>query len=164
MSKGQGAEEQRRLATDRILAIDYGARRIGLAISDPLGITAQGLDTLQASSPKQALRALEALIEQRGVHTIVVGIPKNMDGTEGEQAAEVRAWAMQLEGSTGRRVVLWDERLTTVAAHQAMHAMGLKINRKRKGDVDRIAATMILREYLDSTTHEGLEYASKGQD
>jgi putative Holliday junction resolvase len=162
-SQATSAGKQKGEDTSRILAIDYGARRIGLAVSDPLGITAQGLDTLRVTSAKRALAGLEALIREQEVGTIVVGVPRNMNGTEGEQAGRVRKWAALLEKNTGCRLVLWDERLSTKAAHRAMHEMGLETGRKRKAEVDRIAATMILREYLDRNADRGLQHAPEGQ-
>lgn len=122
-------------------------------------MTAQGLDTLSVPSAQHALAVLEALIQEHGVDTIVVGIPKNMDGTEGKQAARVRKWAARLEQRTGCRVVPWDERLTTVAAHQTMHALGARVSQATKHDVDRIAATILLSEYLDCAAHRGPQHA-----
>ena len=114
---------------------------------------------MSVSSAKHALGVLEALIQEQGVDTIVVGIPKNMDGTEGEQAARVRKWAARLEQRTGCRVVPWDERLTTVAAHQTMHALGVRVSQATKHDVDRIAATILLAEYLDRAADRGPQHA-----
>jgi len=133
--------------SNRILAIDYGERRIGLAISDALGFTAQGLPTLNVSSMKKALRAIQEIMAEYQVNTLVVGLPRNMDGTEGPEANKVRTFARRLEERTGAQLILWDERLTSRAALRTMQDMGLK-TKGRKGDIDRIAATLMLEEYL----------------
>ena len=131
----------------RILAIDYGSRRIGLALSDPLGITAQGLETLEVNSAEEALERLEDLASTYEVSRVVVGIPINMDGSYGEKAEEVAGFARALEKGTGLPVALWDERLTSVAAMRTMHEMGVR-TKGRKKDLDRIAATILLQGYL----------------
>jgi len=137
----------------RILAIDYGNRRIGLAITDPLGITAQGLDTLVVGSRKEAMRRVSETIDSWKVTTILLGMPLNMDGTRGERAEEVATLAERLRSSTGLPVILWDERLTSQAAARTMHRLGVKL-KGRKRDVDRIAATMMLQEYLHHVSLE----------
>jgi len=132
----------------RILAVDYGERRVGLALSDPLGITAQGLETVEVNSLKEAISTIKRLLVEHDVKEVVVGHPRNMDGTEGEAAVRVSRFAHTLERETGLRVKLWDERLTSVAALRAMHEMDVKI-KGRKGKLDSIAATMILQSYLN---------------
>ena len=137
----------------RILSIDYGTRRIGLALSDLLGITAQGLDTLQVRSLDQALERIAEIAAQSEVGALLVGLPKNMDGTSGKQTEAVRAFGEQLSQKTGIPVRFWDERWTSRAAMRTMHEMGLK-TKGRKRDVDRIAATMMLQEYLSAISNE----------
>ncbi len=133
----------------RILAVDYGRRRIGLAVSDPLGITAQGLETVAGGSLKRAAVAVAQVAEAQEAGEIVVGLPLNMDGSAGEMAAEAGAFAAEVERRTGLPVRRWDERLTSVAAHRAMREMGVR-TKGRKGDVDRMSAVLILQGYLDS--------------
>ncbi|OPX31986.1 MAG: Holliday junction resolvase RuvX [Candidatus Latescibacteria bacterium 4484_181] len=138
----------------RILAIDYGERRIGLAVSDPLGITAQGLETLSVSCPQDALSKIEQLVKTFRVSEIILGLPVNMDGTRGCRAQEVSGFAERLRKRTGLSVTLSDERLTSVAAHRILHRMGLKIKDKKR-DVDRIAAQMLLQDYLEKYSNRG---------
>ena len=138
----------------RILSIDYGDRRIGLAVSDPLGITAQGLDTLVVNSRKDAMRRIFQVIATWEATTILLGMPLNMDGTRGQRAEEVVVLAERLRSDTGLPVILWDERLTSQAAIRTLHRLGVKL-KGRKRDVDRIAATMMLQEYLESVSGTG---------
>ena len=133
----------------RILALDLGKRRIGLAISDPLGITAQGLPNLERSNKRADLAALAILAHERGVGKILMGNPMNMGGAEGRQSAWVRDFAAALERSTGLPVEFWDERLTTVEAHRVLRASGISIE-KRAAAVDRLSAVILLQSYLDS--------------
>lgn len=137
----------------RILSIDYGSRRIGLALSDLLGITAQGLDTLQVRSADQAIERIAEIAAQSEVGTLLIGLPKNMDGTSGKQTEAVRTFGEQLSQKTELPVRFWDERWTSRAAMRTMHEMGLK-TKGRKRDVDRIAATMMLQEYLTAMSNE----------
>ena len=137
----------------RILAIDYGDRRIGLAISDPLGITAQGLDTLLVGSRKEAMRRISETIASWKVTAVLLGMPLNMDGSRGERAEKADALAEWLRSGLGLPVVLWDERLTSQAAARTMHQLGVK-SRGRKRDLDRVAATMMLQEYLHHVSLE----------
>lgn len=138
----------------RILGIDYGRKRIGLAISDPLGITAQGLPTLERRDlaggidMDMDMEALSGIIREREVGEMVVGLPKNMDGTIGESAREVLAFVEVLKERFGLRVHLMDERLSTVRAHRAMKEGGLS-RKKRTGKVDMLSAQLILQGYLD---------------
>jgi putative Holliday junction resolvase len=136
-------------ATTRILALDLGKRRIGLAISDPLGITAQGLPNLVRTNKRADLAALEELIRQRGVGRILMGNPINMGGSEGRQSAWVREFAEALQMRTGLPVQLWDERLTTVEAGRVLRASGISIE-KRAAAVDKLSAVILLQSYLDS--------------
>ncbi|MDE3165832.1 MAG: Holliday junction resolvase RuvX [Acidobacteriota bacterium] len=136
-------------ATSRILALDLGKRRIGLAISDPLRITAQGLPNLERTNKRADLAALEALIREREVGLILMGNPVNMRGTEGRQSAWVREFAADLVKWTGLEVKLWDERLTSVEAGRVLRASGISIA-KRAAAVDKLSAVILLQSYLDS--------------
>ncbi|MFZ0934104.1 MAG: Holliday junction resolvase RuvX [Bryobacteraceae bacterium] len=136
-------------AHSRILALDLGKRRIGLAISDPLGITAQGLPNLERANKRSDLDALERLARDREVGLFLMGNPVNMAGNEGRQSAWVREFAGALERRTGVPVKLWDERLTTVEAGRVLRASGISIQ-KRAAAVDRLSAVILLQSYLDS--------------
>jgi putative Holliday junction resolvase len=133
----------------RILALDLGKKRIGLAISDPLGVTAQGLPNLVRTNKRSDLAALELLVRERGVSTILLGNPLNMGGAEGRQSRWVREFAGALEECTGLAVKLWDERLTSVEAGRVLRASGISIE-KRAAAVDRLSAVILLQSYLDS--------------
>ncbi|MDP4093249.1 MAG: Holliday junction resolvase RuvX [Bacillota bacterium] len=134
----------------RILGIDYGDSRIGLALSDPFGWTAQGIDTLSCKNGlENAVKEIVRIVSENKVEKIVIGLPKNMNGTLGPRGEKTQAFAEKIAQRTGIEVVAWDERLTTVAANRTMHEMGTKTS-KKKGLVDRIAAVYILQGYLDS--------------
>jgi putative Holliday junction resolvase len=133
----------------RILALDLGKKRIGLAISDPLGITAQGLPNLVRARKRADLAALEQLVRERQVGLILMGNPINMRGDEGRQSAWVREFAEALEKRTGLPVKLWDERLTSVEANRVLRSSGISIE-KRAAAVDRLSAVILLQSYLDS--------------
>lgn len=132
----------------RILGIDFGERRIGLALSDALGITAQGLPTLDTKKTKDIFTHLENIIKEKNVTKVVVGMPKNMNGTIGFKGMEVREFIQALIKKTKIDVIPWDERLSSVQSLKAMREMGIK--QKHKGVVDRISATLILQSYLDN--------------
>ena len=135
-----------------MLGLDVGDRRIGVSYADGLGLTAQGLETFERKGLEYDLRYMSGLIANRGVKTLVVGLPRNMDGTEGPQSQKVREFIGQvlsrLENYPAPEIVWWDERLTTVAAHRIMLDGDLS-RKKRKGKVDKIAAVLILQGYLD---------------
>lgn len=133
----------------RILALDFGKRRIGLAISDELGITAQGLDTLERTNIREDLQHLAQLIAEKNVGLILMGNPLHMSGAESRQAEHVRDFASRLSERTGVKVEYWDERLTTVAAQRVLKESGISIQ-KRARAVDRLAAVILLESYLDS--------------
>lgn len=139
----------------RILALDLGKRRIGLAISDPLGITAQGLPNLVRSRKRDDLEALDRLIKEHEVGMILLGNPINMGGAEGRQSGWVREFAGALERRTGLPIQLWDERLTTVEAGRVLKESGIGIE-KRAAAIDRLAAVILLQSYLDSGRGAGL--------
>jgi putative Holliday junction resolvase len=140
----------------RILALDLGKRRIGLAISDPLGITAQGLPNLVRTNKRADLTALEELIREREVGMILMGNPINMGGSEGRQSAWVREFAEAIVKRTGLEVRLWDERLTTVAANRVLRESGISLE-KRVAAVDRLSAMILLESYLESLNYRRAE-------
>ena len=133
----------------RILAIDLGKRRIGLAVSDPLGITAQGLPNLVRGRKREDFDALDRLIREREVGMILLGNPINMGGVEGRQSGWVREFAEALEKRTGLPVRLWDERLTTVEAGRVLRESGISLE-KRNAAIDRLSAVILLQSYLDA--------------
>ena len=139
--------------TPRVLALDLGKKRIGLAISDPLGITAQGLPNLVRTNKRSDLKALAALANEHGIGLILMGNPIGMRGEEGRQSAWVREFAEDLERATGLPVRLWDERLTTVEAQRALQAAG-KNTKQSKKIIDQVAAQILLQSYLDSLQWE----------
>lgn len=139
----------RLLTHRRILALDLGKKRIGLAISDPLGITAQGLPNLNRSNKRADLAALEALAREREVGIFLMGNPINMRGDEGRQSGWVREFARALQSRTGLEVKFWDERLTSVEAGRVLRSSGISIE-KRAAAVDRLSAVILLQSYLDS--------------
>lgn len=133
----------------RILGLDIGSKTIGIALSDPLGYTAQGIKTIIRKSKKSDLEELKNLCLQYQVDTIVAGLPKNMNGTIGPQGEKVISLCELIKSETNLPLKLWDERLTTVAANRAMLEADLS-RAKRKKIVDKMAATYILQGYLDS--------------
>ena len=143
---------QSKTAKGRILALDLGKKRIGLALSDPLGITAQGLPTLQRTNIRADLAALDHLIAEREVTLILMGHPLHMTGREGRQAEYTREFAGRLAEWTGVEIRFWDERLTTVEAQRVLRESGVSLA-KRTRAVDRLAAVILLASYLDSEAH-----------
>ncbi len=141
----------------RVLGIDYGGRRIGLAISDPMGMIAHGLPTLKNESEEQVLKALGALIQEREVEAIALGLPRNMNDTLGPQAQKVMQFAEKL-AVFGKPVHLVDERLTSERAHRAMDEAGFSFAKQRRS-VDRMAAQFILQLHLDSTRSKAADAA-----
>ena len=140
----------------RILGLDYGTKTVGVAVSDPLLLTAQGVEMIRRKSAgklRQTLARIEELVEQYEVETIVLGYPKNMNNTEGDRCEQTKELKEMLERRTGLPVVLWDERLTTVAADQSMMEMGIR-RENRKDYVDEIAAIFILQGYLDYLSNQ----------
>ena len=133
----------------RVLGLDVGARRIGIAISDPLGITAQGLDTLHRKNKKYDFSCLHRLIRDYEVVEIVVGLPLRMSGAEGAQAEKIQAFADDLRKHFKLPVHLWDERLTSAEANRLLRETDLSIE-KRGQAVDRMAAILILQGWMES--------------
>ena len=133
----------------RILALDVGKKRIGLALSDPLGITAQGLPTLYRTTIREDLAALDELVRTHDVKLLLVGHPLNMSGTEGRQVVYTKEFAERLRGRTDVEVRYWDERLTSVEAGRVLRSSGISIE-KRARAVDRLSAVLLLESFLDS--------------
>ena len=140
----------------RIMGLDFGSKTVGVAVSDSLLLTAQGLEIIRRKEEnklRQTLARIEELIVEYEVEEIVLGLPKNMNATEGVRVELTNEFKEKLERRTGLPVVMWDERLTTVAADKAMIEAGIR-REKRKDYVDMIAATLILQGYLDSRGRE----------
>lgn len=131
----------------RIMAIDYGDARTGVAISDATGLLAGFTTVIPSRRPEKTLEDLAVLVKEHGVEEIVMGFPRNMDGSEGPRAELYRAFAEQVEQATGLKPVLWDERRTTIEAHAILHTGGKKMKDHRK-NVDAVAASLILEGYL----------------
>ena len=132
----------------RVMAIDYGDQRIGLAVSDPTGLLCGEAWTMQEWNMERASQRIAEEAARREVSTLVLGLPKNMDGSEGARAEKSRAFAALLEADSGLEVVLWDERRSSIEAHAILHAAGKKEKLHRK-TVDAVAASLILQGYLD---------------
>ncbi|HTM49324.1 MAG TPA: Holliday junction resolvase RuvX [Bryobacteraceae bacterium] len=132
----------------RILALDFGKRRIGLAVSDELGITAQGLPTVQRKNLRSDLAELARIMQERSVGRILMGDPRHMSGDVGAQAEAARHFSKQLARHTGKPVEMWDERLTTVEASRVLRESGISIA-KRARAVDQLSAVILLQSYLD---------------
>lgn len=133
----------------RILGIDYGERRIGLAISDPLGIIALSLPTLDTKKVKDVFEEIKTIVKEKDVEKIVLGLPRNMDGTIGEKGEKVKEFASKLKEKIGKKIDFWDERLTSVESLKILREEKKKIKREKK-IVDQISAVLILQGYLDN--------------
>ena len=133
----------------RKIALDIGTVRIGIATSDPMGIIASGYETFVRTKDYETdLKNIARLAEEKQADTFVLGLPLNMDGTEGEKVREIRAFAEDLNRYTDKKIVFQDERLSTVSAEKALIESGMR-REKRKKVVDKVAATIILQSYLD---------------
>ena len=141
-------ENHSKTAKGRILALDLGKKRIGLALSDPLGITAQGLPTLQRTRIREDLDALAELAAEHEVVLFLMGNPLHMSGAEGRQADYAHEFGGRLAARTGIEIRYWDERLTTVEAQRVLRESGVSLE-KRKRAVDRLAAVILLESFLD---------------
>ncbi len=133
---------------DRILAIDYGDRRIGLAVSDPLGITAQELETVKVSKNYHFLR-IKKVVEEKKIKKILLGMPLNMDGTRGERVCKTEKFAEKLKKYIDIPIIMKDERLTTVEAKKTLIFLGQKTG-KNKEKIDRLSAVLLLETYLEN--------------
>lgn len=132
----------------RIMAIDYGDARTGVALSDPTGFLAGQTFLIKSRKQEVVLEELAALVQRQGAQELVMGYPRNMDGTLGPRAEKYAAFARRLEEATGLPVALWDERRTTVDAHRILGEQGVWA-KNRKDKIDSVAATLILEGYLD---------------
>lgn len=130
------------------MAIDYGDARTGVALSDPTGFLAGQTFLIKSRKQEVVLEALAALVQRQGAQELVMGYPRNMDGTLGPRAEKYAAFARRLEEATGLPVALWDERRTTVDAHRILGEQGVRA-KNRKDKIDSVAATLILEGYLD---------------
>ena len=143
-----------RISLNRVMALDLGKRRIGLAVSDPLGITAQGLPTLQRTTIREDIGRLAALTIEKEVGLLLMGKPLHMSGHEGRQVEYAREFAARLQAATNLPVEFWDERLTTVSAEAMLRDRGRK-GAERRAVVDQAAAVLILQHALDSERATG---------
>ncbi len=132
----------------RIMGLDVGDKTIGIAVSDLMHLTAQGIETLKRTTIKEDLNKLENIVKSKDVTKIVIGFPKNMNGSIGIQCEKVLEFVEQLKKRLSTEIILWDERLTTVAAEKMLISADLR-RKKRKKVIDMIAATYILQGYLD---------------
>ena len=132
----------------RIMAIDYGDARTGVALSDPTGFLAGQTFLIKSRKQEVVLEELAALVQRQGAQELVMGYPRNMDGTLGPRAEKYAAFARRLEEATGLPVALWDERRTTVDAHRILGEQGVRA-KNRKDKIDSVAATLIVEGYLD---------------
>ena len=140
----------------RIMGLDFGSKTVGVAISDALLLTAQGIEIIRRKSPsklRQTLARIEELKNEYEVEKIVLGFPKNMNNTEGDRCEKTQEFKEMLEKRTGLEVVLWDERLTTVAVDRAMMEGSIR-REDRKNYVDKLAAVFILQGYLDFLSNQ----------
>ena len=152
MSKKRGQER----GNMRIMGLDYGSKTVGVAVSDLLGITAQGVETITREEENKLRRTcarIEELIQDYEIETIVLGYPKNMNNTAGDRAKKTKEFKDMLERRTGLPVVLWDERLTTAASERILMESGVR-RENRKAVIDKVAAGLILQGYLDSLKRE----------
>ncbi len=134
----------------RLIGLDYGEARTGVAVSDLLGITAQGVISIEHKSDKELLEKLQKYIDEYQPYKIIIGLPLNMNATQGERVKKTQKFIKKLESAFGIEVVTIDERLTTVASHRTMTDLGVK-KTKKKGIVDMMSAVLILQMYLDKT-------------
>ena len=147
---------------ERIIGLDFGSKTTGVAVSDPFGWTAQGVEIIRRKEEnklRKTLARIEELVKEYGASRIVLGLPKNMNNSLGDRAEKSLAFKEMLERRTGLPVVMWDERLTTVAADKAMMEAGIR-RENRKEYVDKIAAVFILQGYLDLRSRKKQEEVS----
>ena len=137
----------------KILAVDLGSRRIGLALSDPLGLTAQGLETIERRNKRQNMNYLKSMARRHGVKLILIGDPMNMDGSRGPAAEAAEAFAASLRDYVKAEVQMWDERLTTVEAYRVLQESGVR-RKARAKRVDQVAAVVLLESYLETQRTE----------
>lgn len=147
MSSSNNAAAESFSGQRRILALDVGSKTIGLAVSDPLGITAQGLETIRRKNKRTDFERLQGLIREYDIAEIVVGYPLRMSGVAGAQAEKVCAFADELHRRTGLPVHMWDERLTSTEANRVLRESKISIRRRAEA-VDRLSAVLILQNFL----------------
>ena len=148
---------------ERIIGLDFGSKTTGVAVSDPFGWTAQGVEIIRRKEEnklRKTLARIEELVKEYGAARIVLGLPKNMNNSLGDRAEKSLAFKEMLERRTGLPVVMWDERLTTVAADRTMMETGIR-REHRKEYVDEIAAVFILQNYLDYLSCHPMETNKK---
>ena len=148
---------------ERIIGLDFGSKTTGVAVSDPFGWTAQGVEIIRRKEEnklRKTLARIEELVKEYGASRIVLGLPKNMNNSLGDRAEKSLAFKEMLERRTGLPVVMWDERLTTVAADQTMMEAGIRREHRREY-VDEIAAVFILQNYLDYLSCHPMETNKK---
>lgn len=133
----------------RIMGIDYGDRRTGIAVSDPLGMLAGGIGTIKAEGDRSLIAQIMKLTEEYEIEKFVLGNPVNMNGTEGPRSEKAKAFAEKLKKESGLEVILFDERCTTMQAHEIMNLTDTR-GKKRKDNVDTLSAQIILQNYLDA--------------
>ena len=136
----------------RILGLDIGEKKIGVAISDELGFTAQGIDVIERKEDGKDIDEICNIISKYKVNKVIVGLPKNMNGTLGPSSEAVEKYAEELKTAMDIELDFWDERLTTVAAERILIKADVS-RKKRKGVIDKVAASIILQSYLDSNVH-----------
>ena len=133
----------------RIMGIDYGTARIGVALSDELQMLAHPAETIVLAKTADPLARIASLVEEKNVERILVGLPRHMNGSDGESAEQAREFAEKLRAKVKCEVRTWDERLSTVAAHRSLREAG-KSTRQTRGYIDQVAAQILLQSYLDS--------------
>ena len=140
----------------RVLGLDYGSKTVGVAVTDPLGLTAQRVETIwrkQENKLRRTLARIEELVKEYQAERIVIGLPRNMNYTMGERAEKSLEFGEMVEKRTGLPVIMWDERLTTREAERALMEAGVR-RENRKDYLDSVAAVLILQGYLDSLSNE----------
>lgn len=142
----------------RLLGVDLGKARVGMAISDELGLLAHPLETFPAEKRNALVERIAAIVREKEIESVVVGLPRNMNGSMGPAATEALAFVDQLRAKLACAIVTWDERLTTVAAHRALREAG-RSTRTTRDQVDQVAAQMILQGYLDQLQMQRQEKA-----
>ena len=153
----------RAVSAGRVMGLDVGSRRIGIAVSDPLGITAQGLETLQRSTKRRDFEHLQRVIQEYDVREIVVGLPLRMSGEEGIQSDKMLVFAEELRKRFRLPVHLWDERLTSVEANRLLRETDLSIEKRGKA-VDRMAAILILQGWMERRRASGSRLPAPGSE
>ena len=147
----------------RILAVDFGMKRMGLAVSDALGLTAQGLPSLERTRRQDDMRRIQQLTEEYSVEFVLLGYPLSQGGKETAMSREVAGFAEKLRQYLNCPVELWDERLTSAEANRMLRSSGLGLEKRRRA-VDRVAATLLLQSYLDRQAFEKERICSPGED